>query len=202
MESHPYQIGRSLTEAREAAGLKVVDVRYQARIPTAVIEALEAEDFSFFSSPTYAKSFLRQYSEFLNVDADEWLEALQPGSYVAGQVLGTLVEDEESLPKKKAPVAEPQMSGWSAVWLMALSGGLLYGGFKGYEILDRKLGGDETAVVEPEQPPAVEAEPAPVVERPADENGYVNNAAVADHPKEGVANEPVLIAPRAIIVRE
>ena len=54
------QIGELLRQARENADLVVDDVVFQTRIPKSVVEALEAGDFSVFSSPTYARSFLSQ----------------------------------------------------------------------------------------------------------------------------------------------
>ena len=203
MESYSYEIGRTLQEAREQAGLEVVDVIYQARIPKSVIEALEAEDFSFFSSPTYAKSFLRQYSQFLEVDADEWLSALQPGSFVAGQVLGLMDAGEAAPVKKQAEVAS--MGGLSTMWLLVLSGGLVYGGLEAYKFLEKKL--EENPVAAPESPQAVldkSAEPAIKVEpgpekTPEVERGYVVSGETDTVPRETV---PVVAAPRAIIVRE
>jgi cytoskeletal protein RodZ len=41
------------------------------------VEELENNDYRNFPSPTYAKSFLAQYSTYLEVDATEWLEAFQ-----------------------------------------------------------------------------------------------------------------------------
>ena len=77
------QIGERLRMAREKAGLGVDDIVYRTHMPRSVVLALESADFSVFSSPVYAKSFLYQYSEFLNVDACLWLDALEPAGFVA-----------------------------------------------------------------------------------------------------------------------
>lgn len=55
--------GKTLRAAREASGITVDDAVYLAKMPRAVVEALEADDLGFFTSPLYAGSFLRQYGE-------------------------------------------------------------------------------------------------------------------------------------------
>ncbi|RYD19024.1 MAG: hypothetical protein EOP88_20465, partial [Verrucomicrobiaceae bacterium] len=91
------QIGERLTKAREGAGLTVDDVMFKTRIPRSVVNALEAGDFSVFSSPTYAKSFLSQYSSYLNVDARLWLDALEPASFISGDIVRPLWEAPNSV---------------------------------------------------------------------------------------------------------
>jgi cytoskeletal protein RodZ len=54
----------------------------QTHIPRAVVVALEEGDFSIFSSPNHANSFLSYYSAFHNVEADVLLDALQQASFV------------------------------------------------------------------------------------------------------------------------
>ena len=49
----------------------------------ATLEALEDSDYSIFPSPTYARSFLAQYSEFLEVDAHEWIAAFETGDVLS-----------------------------------------------------------------------------------------------------------------------
>ncbi|MBK1881153.1 helix-turn-helix domain-containing protein [Luteolibacter pohnpeiensis] len=208
VDGDSYQIGRSLIEAREAAGLEVIDVMYQTKIPRAVVEALESEDFSFFSSPTYAKSFLRQYSEFLKVDADEWLNALEPGSYVAGQVLGPLVEtvDEPELGETAAPAT---MGGFASIWLLLISGALVFGGVKGYQWLEQKLDHEPKVSTEPGQkedtelktqstPPPEEIKAATSSSLPPIQPLTAEN----HHPLRQPAQPTESPVPRAIIVHE
>lgn len=119
------------------------DVMHQTRIPRNILEALEAENFSIFTSPTYAKSFLRQYSEFLDVDAKPWLDALEPAYYVRGEVLQPIFEspsdiDEPSTPQRRE--RETASSGsFSALWLMVLSGVLVFGAVTAYRFLEKKF---------------------------------------------------------------
>ncbi len=47
-----------------------------------MIVALENEDIAAFASPLYARSFLRQYSEYLQVPEVEWVDALGETEFV------------------------------------------------------------------------------------------------------------------------
>lgn len=203
------QIGVRLKHAREKADLSVDDVVFRARIPRSVVEALEAEDFSVFTSPTYAKSFLRQYSEFLEVDADPWLNALEPAAYVSGDGIPMYAGGEAAQAAKRSSsenrhsksASEP-VSGnrWSAVWVMFLTAALVISITKGYQTFEKKFGGESVPVktegpqeTKPEQvatgnpqstPNTGETQPAPAV-NPDPENP-----------------QPPSPAPRAVIIRE
>ncbi len=76
------QIGKTLQSARESRELTFEDATHQTRIPRSVLSALENDDYSVFSSSTYARSYLSQYSEFLGVDASTWLDAFEPAEFV------------------------------------------------------------------------------------------------------------------------
>lgn len=76
-------IGDQLREAREKKGVDIKDVAHATRIPLATLTALEESNYSIFPSPTYARSFLAQYSEYLGVDAHEWVEAFETGDVLS-----------------------------------------------------------------------------------------------------------------------
>jgi len=224
------QIGKRLREAREAADLAVDDIVFRTRIPRSVVEALEAEDFSVFTSPTYAKSFLRQYSEYLKVDAEPWLDALEPASYVGGEAWQPMFSGgEPTLPAAKRPVRDPRMNEqadssrgnqWSAAWLMIITVGLVVGVVKGYQFLENKFGQEDApkaAEVKPaaapqEAPspakPAPQTAPAAQAEAPVPIVPPVNAPAVAipqvSHTgAEAAPNDPPNgNPPRALIIRE
>ncbi|HVJ45653.1 MAG TPA: helix-turn-helix domain-containing protein [Luteolibacter sp.] len=198
-----------MKHAREKADLSVDDVVFRARIPRSVVEALEAEDFAVFTSPTYAKSFLRQYSDFLEVDADRWLNALEPAAYVTGEGIPVYVGGEPAQAPKRSSsesrhpkVESDPVSGnrWSAVWVMFLTAGLVISITKGYQTFEKKFGGEsvpvktegreetkpgQTAIGDPSPSPnPTETQPAPAV-NPQPENP-----------------QPPLPPPRAVIIRE
>lgn len=69
-------IGQTLRATREARGLSLLDVAHQTRIPAQRIQQLEDDNFAAFGSMAFAKSFLKKYSRFLDVDATEVIESL------------------------------------------------------------------------------------------------------------------------------
>lgn len=75
----PATFGQQLTEARELRGLSIEDASFETRIPVARLRLLESGNLAAFGSMTYARSFIRRYSEYLEVDASEMLEELPAG---------------------------------------------------------------------------------------------------------------------------
>ncbi|MEM6278901.1 MAG: helix-turn-helix domain-containing protein [Verrucomicrobiota bacterium] len=69
-------IGQRLGEARRKAGLSVADVAHETHIHSNMIYSIEEDDFSNFASVAYAKSFIKNYAEFLEVDLGDSMEAL------------------------------------------------------------------------------------------------------------------------------
>lgn len=152
------QIGTRLREAREEAGLIHEDVFHRVRIPISVIRALEAEDFSVFSSPTYAKSFLSQYSEFLGVDAAPWLDSIEQVTFKCEEVVAPLIGSQ---PAVKPVVKEaPQRSGaMAAVMLLVVSGILLFAAVQGYQALDARFSAEKEEEKVPEVVALPESDP-------------------------------------------
>jgi cytoskeletal protein RodZ len=156
------QIGGKLRQAREIAALSVDDVIFQTRIPRSVITALEAGDFSVFSSPTYAKSFLAQYSAFLRVEAGLWLDALQPADFISGENVTQLWKDNHEKRTERRPEVSPT-GGWkSALGLLGLTCGVVFAAVKGYEFFDKRLGSETQPTA---ASPQEEISPSPPVTR-------------------------------------
>jgi cytoskeletal protein RodZ len=61
-------IGETLREARMRQRLDITDVEAQTKIRAKYLRALENEDFGMLPGPTFVKSFLRTYAEFLGLD--------------------------------------------------------------------------------------------------------------------------------------
>ena len=190
------QIGGRLQEAREQAGLTVEDVQFQTRIPKSVIEALEAGNFSVFASPTYAKSFLSQYSGFLKVEAGLWLDALEPASFISGDSVTPLWSTTIPKPEERVPAPLNSNSWLSALSLFGVTCGLIFAAIKGYEFLDRRLGteANPTAVAKEEEKTQVQSTPAaaPTVAAPQEQRKPARQE--SDDPQAPPT-------PRAIIVR-
>jgi transcriptional regulator with XRE-family HTH domain len=71
--------GQLLSAAREQRGLSIADAAHETRIPAQRLRYLESGNFAAFGSMTYARSFIRQYSDFLDVDATAMLAELPEG---------------------------------------------------------------------------------------------------------------------------
>jgi cytoskeletal protein RodZ len=66
-------LGEKLRRAREERGCSLEQISRDTNIAVHYLEALEAEDFSVFPGEPYATGFLRNYSEYLGLDAQEQL---------------------------------------------------------------------------------------------------------------------------------
>jgi len=200
--------------------LTVDDVVYTARIPRSVVEALEAEDFSVFTSPTYAKSFLRQYSDFLKVDAEPWLNALVPASYVSGTSWQPIFQT----PPEPPPLAKGQRkdgrrpeevaptggsSGFSAVALLLLTIALVWGGVRGYRVFEEKFSHEVATALKPAEKRSAKHQEAKKVPASAEtsvvgapEAKPVEPASVSHSAEHRAETEVPTMIPRAIIVRD
>jgi cytoskeletal protein RodZ len=79
----PALLGQHLKAAREQRGLSLSDASHETRIPTGRLMLLEQDNYAAFGSMTYARAFLRQYSDYLQVDAQGVLDEL-PGAVLGG----------------------------------------------------------------------------------------------------------------------
>lgn len=67
------ELGRILKEGREGKGLSLRDVEESTKIRKKYLQALEEEDFEKIPGRTYARGFLKNYSNFLQLETDELL---------------------------------------------------------------------------------------------------------------------------------
>lgn len=72
-------IGQKLGETRREKGLTVNDVAHATRIHPNMLLNIEEDDFSKFPSVAYAKSFIRKYSEHLELDLSAAMDHLNSG---------------------------------------------------------------------------------------------------------------------------
>lgn len=62
-------IGATLREARMRAKIDISEVEAETKIRAKYLRALENEEWDLLPGPTYVKTFLRTYAEFLGLDA-------------------------------------------------------------------------------------------------------------------------------------
>jgi cytoskeleton protein RodZ len=68
-----FEIGASLTAAREAQGLVLADAERLTRLRAGYLRALEEDRFEALPGRTYARAFLRSYADALSLDADRFV---------------------------------------------------------------------------------------------------------------------------------
>lgn len=73
-------LGDRLRQAREAKGIALEDAARATKIRVPRLRDLESGDFSNFPSLVYAKGFLKNYAEYLGVDASEYIGRLDTES--------------------------------------------------------------------------------------------------------------------------
>lgn len=161
-------LGKTLRTAREASDLTVDDAVYRGRIPRAVIEALEDDDIGFFTSPLYARSFLKQYGDYVGVDVSPWIDDLVATPLIDSESAESFLDLSDPEPVSKAGKMEksPNSGGGAtaALWLIIVTGGLLWLGIEYFRKLDERLSAAP--------PPVEQHAPAPAeeeTETPAEE---------------------------------
>ena len=77
--------GELLSSRRKQLELSVEDVENKLRIRKQYLLAMEQDDFTIFSSPNYIRGFIKNYSEFLDLDSVKVLAVFRR-QYTDGQV--------------------------------------------------------------------------------------------------------------------
>src|SRR5947209_15808712 len=67
-------IGERLREARMRRKIDIAEVEAKTKIRAKYLRALEHEDFGLLPGPTFVKTFLRTYAEYLGLDAQLLIE--------------------------------------------------------------------------------------------------------------------------------
>jgi hypothetical protein len=83
------EIGATLQEARMRAGIDISEVETATKIRAKYLRAMENEEWDLLPGPTFVKTFLRTYAEYLGIDAK-------------------LLVDEYKLRHEQLPEHEPQ----------------------------------------------------------------------------------------------
>ena len=63
------EIGETLREARMRRRIDMTDVEAATKIRAKYLRALESEEWELLPGPTFVKTFLRTYAEYLDLDA-------------------------------------------------------------------------------------------------------------------------------------
>ena len=131
-------LGEILKKTRSVSGLTIEDVAFRTKIPRPVIEALEAEDFGFFNSPLYARSFLKQYGEYIGADVEHWLADFSPTVMIDSDSVESILGGPESPSEQQASPESTKNLGaiWGPIWIFLITLAVIWAGVKIYEKLD------------------------------------------------------------------
>ncbi len=93
-------VGESLKNAREAQGLSIKDIEDGTNIRASYLEAIEKGDYGALPSEVYVRGFIRNYANFLKLDAEaivlQFKEELHPGTVSLEAKLGSNQGNGES----------------------------------------------------------------------------------------------------------
>ncbi len=192
-------LGNTLRAAREVAGITVDDAVYLAKMPRAVVEALETDNFGFFSSPLYARSFLQQYGEYVGANVEPWINDLEPTTMIDGEAVESFIDISEPVAAavvREKPKRNTGGGKWAALWGILITASAIWGGFQIIENFETKFQTQSPAELPtPAQTAGGEAQ------MPAD-RGEIEEVPLEPEMKENVAGAQPEPPRRAIIVRE
>jgi hypothetical protein len=103
------EIGATLREARLRAGADITDVELATKIRAKYLRALENEEWELLPGPTFVKSFLRTYAEYLGLDGRLLVEEFRRRQErpAAGDLppLRPTRRSERDRPRRQAPIS-------------------------------------------------------------------------------------------------
>ncbi|MEU7394912.1 helix-turn-helix domain-containing protein [Streptomyces albogriseolus] len=126
-------VGRALQQARIAAGLTVDDISTATRVRTAIVHAIERDDFAPCGGDVYARGHIRTLAKAVKLDPSPLLaqyEAQNGGGRPAPTPAAPLFEAERIRPERRGP-------NWTAAMVAAI---VVVIGFVGFTMVN---GGDD-----------------------------------------------------------
>jgi len=101
-------IGKRLKKEREYRNLTLAKAADATRIRLAYLRALEADDYSAMPSPVQARGFLRNYSQYLDLDLDQMVEELRAAQPEPAAAREVVFEGEQKSSKPVQEISEPE----------------------------------------------------------------------------------------------
>lgn len=121
-------IGDVLRQARESRGLSLHDVQESTKITVQNLSALEENRFDSFPNRVYARAFLRDYANFLNLDSSLLLARYEEEWHR---------EPEAEQPNRRKGASLVRRLGYSLLGLLVI-GGLAAGSYYSWETYGRR----------------------------------------------------------------
>jgi cytoskeletal protein RodZ len=178
-------LGDILKNARSASGSSIEDVAFRTKIPRPVIEALEAEDFGFFNSPLYARSFLKQYGEHIGADVEHWLADFVPTGMIDSDSVESILGGPESPTEHPASneTAKNMRAIWGPIWMFIITLAVIWAGVEIYENLDSQHSQTQQHQLPEENQQSIPEEiPNPEIENPPTDPDIPKRAIIVEPP--------------------
>ncbi|MET8947285.1 RodZ domain-containing protein [Streptomyces sp. NPDC004542] len=174
-------IGRTLQQARIAAGLTVDDVSSATRVRIAIVRAIEADNFAPCGGDVYARGHIRTLARAVRLDPAPLLAQFdaEHGGRPAPTPAAPLFEAERIRPERRGP-------NWTAAMVAAIVAVI---GFVGFTVVKGgDSGNDEKGQVAGGATPAKSkaASPTPKKDKPADPKAEPSDSAIAAAPQDKV----------------
>lgn len=177
-EARP-SIGRTLRQARIAAGLTVDDVSTATRVRIAIVHAIEADNFAACGGDVYARGHIKTLARAVHLDPAPLLEQYDAdrGGRPAPTPAAPLFEAERIRPERRGP-------NWTAAMVAAI---VVVVGFVGFTVFEGgDDGGTKEQVADGTTPTATDsASPTTKTTKP-DEKPDPTDSAIAAAPQDKV----------------
>ncbi|MFF6999612.1 RodZ domain-containing protein [Streptomyces sp. NPDC008313] len=172
-------IGRSLRQARIAAGLTVDDVSNATRVRIAIVHAIERDDFTPCGGDVYARGHIRTVARAVRLDPAPLLARYdaEHGGRPAPTPAAPLFEAERIRPERRGP-------NWTAAMVAAIVAVI---GFVGFTLVSGEdEGGTKTQAAEGPTPTTSKSAAEPSPSKPADPKPDPTDSAIAAAPRDQV----------------
>jgi cytoskeleton protein RodZ len=159
-------IGATLQEARMRAGVDISEVETATKIRAKYLRAMENEEWDMLPGPTFVKSFLRTYAEYLGLDARLLVEEYKlrhepPPTEAELQGLGPPPGSRRLRPPRPPRISRAWIVGLSVAGLLVL---LIVLGSLGNDH-EPRVGQRTATQAKPRTGPRPRPRPAPTVAR-------------------------------------
>ncbi|GAA1373592.1 helix-turn-helix domain-containing protein [Streptomyces beijiangensis] len=172
-------IGRSLQQARIAAGLTVDEVSSSTRVRIPIVHGIEEDDFSRCGGDVYARGHIGTFARAVGLDPAPLIEQFDAdhGGRPAPTPAAPLFEAERIRPERRRP-------NWTAAMVAAI---VAVVGFVGFTMFSGNSGADKTKTQVAEGP-TTSRSPSPnhTTGKPADPKPNPSDSAIAAVPKDKV----------------
>ncbi|MEU8893724.1 helix-turn-helix domain-containing protein [Streptomyces sp. NPDC048442] len=174
-------IGRTLQQARIAAGLTVDEVSTSTRVRIPIVHAIEADDFSRCGGDVYARGHIRTLASAVGLDPSALVAQYdgEHGGRPAPTPAAPLFEAERIRPERRRP-------NWTAAMVAAIVAVVGFVGFTMFSGNDKPSSTRSVAEGATATAPAPKPTPTKTPVRPVDPKPDPTDSAIAAAPKDRV----------------